>query len=271
MLQRLTRTALNDKNGVLLLAGIEFAKAYDSSVLVFKNNVNVQRGFEMSKLLIGFLGVIVLSGLIDAKADAALINETSSIFVGDLGYYYENLDFTFIDIYDSGDGSKIADVSGGFIGTLGAIESSRINLYAGSVGYFNTFHSSTGNIYGGSVVSLESYDSSSVSIFGGFFENFVRTCGYSQMVISGGIFATELLAIENSIMTICGTDFSIDGFSVGYGEIAVTSGILAGTLASGETINNNFKIYEDATIVLVPEPATVLLLGLGSLFLIRRL
>ena len=53
---------------------------------VFKDNVNVQGGFEMSKLWIGFLCVIVLSGLIDAKANAALINESSYLFIGDSGY-----------------------------------------------------------------------------------------------------------------------------------------------------------------------------------------
>lgn len=224
----------------------------------------------MSKLWIGFLCVIVLSGLFDAKANAALINESSYLFIGDSGYAYENVDFNFIDIYDSGDGSKIADISGGSLGGLGAAESSTVNLYAGSVGNFYANHSSTANIYGGSVYNLESYDSSSVGIFGGFFENHARAQDYSQIVISGGTFADELLAIDNSIITIYGTDFSIDGFSVGYGEIAVTSGILAGTLASGETINNNFHIYEDATIVLVPEPATVLLLGLGGLALLRK-
>lgn len=237
---------------------------------VFKDNANAQGGFEMSKLWIGFLGVIVFSGLIDTKADAALNNEFSYLFIGDSGYTYENVDFNFIDIYDNGDGSKIADISGGSFSGLGAAESSTVNLFAGSVGSFYTYHSSTANIYGGSVLILESYDSSCVGIFGGFFENHARAQDYSQIVISGGIFADELVAIENSIMTICGTDFSIDGFSVGYGEIAVPSGILAGTLASGETINNNFHIYEDATIVLVPEPATVLLLSFGAVMLRKR-
>ncbi len=95
---------------------------------------------------------------------------------------------------------------------------------------------------------------------GGVFEFYndwtsVSARSYSQVTISGGTFGDDLKASENSSITIYGTDFSIDGFSVGYGEIAVPSGILAGTLASGEMINNNFHTYEDASIVLAPEPA----------------
>jgi len=40
---------------------------------------------------------------------------------------------------------------------------------------------------------------------------------------------------------------------------------MTGTLASGDIINNQFRIGNTAKIVLIPEPATFLLLGLGGL------
>jgi len=45
---------------------------------------------------------------------------------------------------------------------------------------------------------------------------------------------------------------------------------LTGTLLSGDPINNQFRIGNNAKIVLVPEPATIVLLGLGGLALLRR-
>jgi hypothetical protein len=45
---------------------------------------------------------------------------------------------------------------------------------------------------------------------------------------------------------------------------------LTGTLANGDIINNQFRIGETAKIVLVPEPATLLLLGLGAVMVRKR-
>ena len=44
---------------------------------------------------------------------------------------------------------------------------------------------------------------------------------------------------------------------------------MTGTLLSDDPINTQFRISENAKIVLVPEPATLLLLGLGGLALLR--
>jgi hypothetical protein len=199
----------------------------------------------------------------------------SCLFIGDTGYYYENVDFNYIEIYDNDMGSKTADIYGGFIGTVGPAFSSTVNLYAGVVEHIRAEDSSTVNIFDGSLVTLSSHESSNVNIFGGVFEDYdvwssVHAYDFSQVSISGGQFADKLKASHNSVITIYGTDFVIDGLSVGYGKIAVTSGVLAGTLASGEIINNNFEIFEDATIVLIPEPATLLLFGLGILMVRRK-
>jgi hypothetical protein len=80
-------------------------------------------------------------------------------------------------------------------------------------------------------------------------------------------------------LIINGFGFAIDGNPVG--DVTITSiygGLfldepfrrLTGTLANGDTINNQFQIGHESTIVLVPEPATLLLFGFGAVMLRRK-
>ena len=66
---------------------------------------------------------------------------------------------------------------------------------------------------------------------------------------------------------------------MGYGELASIFGgkyqdeplrHLTGMLNSGDLLDNDFYIGYDAKIVLAPEPATLLLVGLGGLMFRRR-
>ena len=161
-------------------------------------------------------------------------------------------------------------LGGEIAGNLFVAKDSRAVVYGGTIGMaLFSVENSWVTVLGGVVGSkVEAFGNSRIDISDGIF-NYVIAGDYGQLNISGGTFKNALMTIDDSIMTIYGTGFAINGLSVGYGPITVSSGILTGTLASGELINNNF-VCENANIVLVPEPATVLLLGLGALAISPR-
>jgi hypothetical protein len=84
-----------------------------------------------------------------------------------------------------------------------------------------------------------------------------------------------LEAEGSSRITIDGSNFAIDGTPLG--EITTILGTggsfrrLTGTLANGDIINNQFRISDDAKLFLVPEPATLLLLGFGAVMMVMKL
>ena len=77
-------------------------------------------------------------------------------------------------------------------------------------------------------------------------------------LISGGTAAGYLRASDSSTITIFGSGFEVDGCTVGEGPIAATSGVLTGTLESGDLIDN-FFCHSGSTECIDPDPATGLI------------
>ena len=135
------------------------------------------------------------------------------------------------------------------------------------------------------------YDHSQVNVLGGFFNggldlqddsqanisgisvvNMLECYGNSHATITGGS-TDPILAYENSVITLVGSDFAIDGQDVDYGQYFAgdySSGILTGTLANDYPHQSDFEISDNASIILVPEPFTLLLLGLGAVMVRRK-
>ena len=103
----------------------------------------------------------------------------------------------------------------------------------------------------------------------------------SQVTISGGTILNEMKAGttpgDESMITIIGSNFSVDGTPVDYGELTTIFGgywydeplrHLTGTLASGDALDNDFYISGNSKIVLapVPVPGAVLLGAIGLLY-----
>lgn len=93
---------------------------------------------------------------------------------------------------------------------------------------------------------------------------------YSRLTITGGAFGEALLCYDNSQVVIYGSDFKIDDVPVDYGAVTAASGVLTGELLAGGQIDSRLSINGAASVVLVPEPATLVLLCVGGAGLLRR-
>jgi len=155
-------------------------------------------------------------------------------------------DFTTLNLVDGGE----------IVNWLNVLDYSRINIFGGSVGY-----------------DLYAYDFTQTIITGGSIAYDLNAFHNSEILVSGGSIGDSLNIQNNARITISGSAFEIDGVPVDYGIYTALDyplGTLTGTLTSGELINSDFEIYDDASIFLVPEPSTLILVGLGGLLLRKR-
>ena len=165
---------------------------------------------------------------------------------------------------------SVEDSPGGDFTTLNLIDGGSIALW------LNALDNSEINIIGGSVQDdLWAYHYSRTIISSGSITDDLNTSHNSKIFISGGSIGDEIDVRDYSEVTIFGSAFEIDGIPVGYGQITTgiidefgrLTGTLTGLLQSGDPLNNVYYIQPDAFIYLVPEPATLLLISVGSLII----
>jgi hypothetical protein len=142
-----------------------------------------------------------------------------------------------------------ATVNGGTIGGLKAYAQGFIELNGGTISY-------TGDISSGNITSA---DNSIINIRGGTFDG---------LIIDG------ITTMYGGLIYLYGDNFSAAGQQLNYGdnlrdfgvtdEFGNLTGTLNGTLADGSSFTSTFFIrnyVEGGDIIVVPEPATLLLLS----------
>jgi hypothetical protein len=168
-------------------------------------------------------------------------------------------------------GGSVTGYDGGTFGDDGIQAfGSIVNIYGGSVTGGN------GSTFGGH--GIYAAGSSTVNVYDGIIKAGSRGGGYG-ILVSGTTGSSTLniyggsieggptdFAVYESIVNIYGTEFNY-----GFGPISATEGTIIGTFADGKSLNLTFDRPSGAIILnYVPEPATLLLLGLGSLLLRKR-
>jgi hypothetical protein len=177
-------------------------------------------------------------------------------------------------------GNSSLSVSGtGSVSTINTYNNSSLNVRGtGQAGIYARGGSHV-NVSGGSLSNLYTYDNSVVEISGGSISSSPYFMGASYTTWSAGTITGFLHVESEAILTIRGTGFAVDGAPVGFGELSSILGTggfeparrLTGVLQNGQVINNDFYLYHTSSkIVLTPEPATFLLLGLGGFLLSKR-
>jgi hypothetical protein len=183
-------------------------------------------------------------------------------------------------------------VSGGEIGgNLGSFGNSQVSISGGTVGWFLTaYDNGQVSVSGGSIVGdLLAAERGQATVSGGLIEGDLKARDNSLITFSGGMIGDRIFAgsdsfYHRSLITFDGTNFAINGESVGYGAFASSyaiigpdpwgnsclTGSVTGILSNGDMLNNDFYIYHDSDITFVPEPATIILFTLGGLALLRK-
>ena len=141
------------------------------------------------------------------------------------------------------------------------------------------FGNSIINILGGSITDdLQGQDNTEVNIYSGSIGDTFYVNENCIATMSGGSVG-EFAIFDDSRQTIIGSDFAVNGIVFGYGSLTSILGgsyqnelarRLTGTLDNGEFLDDIFYIGNNAQITLIPEPATLVLLGLSGLVLMRK-
>lgn len=187
-------------------------------------------------------------------------------------------------------GNSEASVNGGQIsGYLWAYDNSTINMSGGTVGdSIYTRNDAVLNMTGGSGRTIRSHGNSTIHMSGGSSNYGLVARDNSTIYMSGGTLGAEIVTQKDGLIYLLGRDFSINGESLEYGDklsefgmietgpFDYYYGVINGILADGSTLNNGFEIYftgmyeGTGDIIIIPEPTTLLLLGMGGVLMRKR-
>jgi hypothetical protein len=159
-----------------------------------------------------------------------------------------------------------ATVSGGRIsGRLWTYDNSRLTISGGDIDFLWVCNNSRVTITGGSIRGgLRTSRSKSASNFSPKADEVSSNSqGHRspQVTISGGSINGPIEVgrgySEDSVVEFIGRDFAVDGNAVGYGIIDTGGqesirGILTGILADSNSLDTEFYIYGDSSIILAP-------------------
>jgi hypothetical protein len=221
----------------------------------------------------------------DGLPNALIFNDGAKWTIGSGGSPDE-----FVFVRNAGCGSGIdpcpvpglpttVNIEAGVVtGAAAVYDSSSIVMSGGEIGGdLSAFGGAAVVMSGGTVYDhLDATEASNVELSGGSVLSFLAASEDASVAMSGGQVQQFIYAANNATIEIIGSNFAVDGNPAPYGDLAESSGILTGTLESGEAISNTFYQgdatgFYSGTIRLVPEPDALLMLsgGVGTLLLLR--
>jgi len=185
------------------------------------------------------------------------------------------------DSLDALDKCRVEFISGSIGEDLYAFHESRVDISEGSIGkhYFGVDASVT-NIANCTIGGdIRANDIAILDIFDGSIGDRIIASGDAQITFYGGDIGGDIFSglarngrWDISITTFVGADFAINDNPVNSGDLAsdyavpgtepfwgdsCMTGVITGTLANGDTLNNTFYLveYADITFITAPGPA----------------
>jgi len=221
----------------------------------------------------GVWAVILAVGLfpgVQTVCSAAILNDGQ----------VHTIDYTvdFVDVFDGPDPpppdvTTVILVDGGEVSdALEAFEHSEVSILGGTIGADLEVHDQCQVLISGGTIGeeLQVLDDCRITITGGDLRDGIEAYGQSEITITGGLLGLRFYAANDCRISIFGTDFAVDGSPVGYGPVSAPIGELTGTLQNGDPLFAMFMVQDNASVILLPEPAALLLFALGGLAIRRK-
>ena len=200
------------------------------------SQINITGGSIFAQLFVHDDSIVTFSSGVIGNAFEVMGNSQTTITGGSIGANFQSNDYAEASISNTSIGYEMS-----------IQDYSRISIDTTTVyDIVNTWHNSSLDIFGGDML-----------------DNVVAR-NNSSIDITGGNLYGIIDCYDDAVITLYGSNFNFP-----YGTITNSTGILTGTLSNGDLIDNRFYVHDNASIVLVPEPATLLLLGLGGILLRR--
>lgn len=245
----------------------------------------------MTRLII--LTILMILCVVNSSAMATIdINDGDFHLIDNAAYQNDMVWLDHDVINDPGTHLNVA--SGGIIGRLFAFSNAKVTMSGGTVeGELHISGNATVNMNFGSVHDLQAYNYAAIAMTGGNVD-ILAAGGNSIVTVSGGSVNDFIVVGQNGMMFLEGNGFTVtdlDGniTSLSYGDKLsdfgmfvdhITqdyfSGTVTGTLKDSSVLDVDFFVYNTginsgiADIIIIPEPGSLVLLGLGGLLLRKR-